>query len=190
MSEPTKEENAPKEAGASKLPLIIVGVLALAAGAAVGMFVLPGLLGGPHGSEAEASAEPAEDGDAASESGEKEAGRDETAERAEGGPAGAFSDRIVQFEPFVVNVSGENYPRYLKLQVVFEMRSAESKAKLEERIAQVRDLTISLLSSKRLADITDFEGKALLKDDLRSQVDELLGSDSVESVMFTEFVVQ
>ena len=102
----------------------------------------------------------------------------------------AFTDRIVQFEPFVVNVSGESYPRYLKLQVVFEMSSVEAKAKLEERMAQVRDLTISLLSSKRLADITDFEGKALLKDDLRTQVDELLGRDSVESVLFTEFVVQ
>ena len=191
MSDAPKEEGEKKEAGGgSKLPLIIVGVVALAAGAGLGMFVLPGLMGG--GEKPPAAEEHAQgaEGEAAAEAGE--GGEHAEPEGAGHGsaPAAAFADRIVQFEPFVVNVSGENYPRYLKLQVVFEMASPEAKAKLEERTAQIRDLTISLLSSKRLSDVTDFEGKALLKDDLRTQVDELLGKDSVESVMFTEFVVQ
>jgi flagellar basal body-associated protein FliL len=163
-----------------------VAVLALGAGAALGFLALPRVLG--KGAHAAAGAAPTAEGEAATEAragGEKV----EAGEPAKAG-AGAYADRIVQFDPFVVNVSGENYPRYLKLQVVFEMRSVEAKRKLEERIAPVRDLTISLLSSKRLADITDFEGKALLKDDLRNQVDEMLGKDSVESVLFTEFVVQ
>ena len=61
---------------------------------------------------------------------------------------------------------------------------------IEARVAQVRDTTILLLSSKRLSDITDFEGKALLKDDLRERVNALLDQGQVRSVMFTEFVVQ
>ncbi len=193
MSAPEKKEDeAPAAAGASKKPLIIIGLVALLAGAGVGLFVLPGVV---HvGGDAPAEAGDEEHAAAEGEGGEEHAAEGEEGaeegEHAEGAPDAAFTDRIVQFEPFVVNVSGESYPRYLKLQVVFEMRSVESKAKLEERMAQVRDLTISLLSSKRLADITDFEGKALLKDDLRTQVDELLGRDSVESVLFTEFVVQ
>lgn len=191
MSAPEKkEEAAPAAAGASKKPLIIIGLVALLAGAGVGLFVLPGFVhvggaapaeeGGEEAAEGEGGEEQAAEGEEGAEEGEHE----------KGAPDAAFTDRIVQFEPFVVNVSGESYPRYLKLQVVFEMSSVEAKTKLEERMAQVRDLTISLLSSKRLADITDFEGKALLKDDLRTQVDELLGRDSVESVLFTEFVVQ
>lgn len=184
-----KEAAAPAEASASKKPLLVVGLAALLAGAGIGMFVLPGLLPGgaaaPAGEHAaDTAGEKHAAGAEAAAGGAEHAGEDGKA------PEGAFADRIVQFEPFVVNVSGESYPRYLKLQVVFEMSDAAAKAKLEERVAQVRDLTISMLSSKRLADITDFEGKALLKDDLRTQVEELLGRDTVVSVMFTEFVVQ
>lgn len=103
---------------------------------------------------------------------------------------GSFSERLVQLDPFVVNVSGEGYPRYLKVQVAFELDSAAGKAGLEERIAQIRDLTILLLSSKRLTDVTDFEGKALLKDELREQANQVLSEGRIESVLFTEFVVQ
>lgn len=199
-SAPEKKEEggAPAEAGGSKKPLLIVGLVALLAGAGLGLFVLPQFVGGAKPAEGEhAEAAEGEGGEHAAEGEEAEGGEHaaegESSEHGGEGEkkaAGAFADRIVQFEPFVVNVSGESYPRYLKLTVVFELTSPEAKAKLEERVAQVRDLTISMLSSKRLADITDFEGKALLKDDLRTQVEELLGHDTVQSVMFTEFVVQ
>jgi len=101
-----------------------------------------------------------------------------------------FQERVFKLDPFVVNVSGEGYPRYLKMQVAFEMDTPEAKLEIESRVAQVRDTTILLLSSKRLADISDFEGKALLKDDLRERVNSTLKTGRVESVLFTEFVVQ
>jgi flagellar basal body-associated protein FliL len=47
-----------------------------------------------------------------------------------------------------------------------------------------------LLSSKQLSDITDFEGKALLKEDILERVNDLLETGDVKSVLFTEFVVQ
>jgi flagellar basal body-associated protein FliL len=194
MSSSEKPETPAPEPGASKMPLLIAALVALLLGVVLGFLVLPKFVGGGAHAEGEAAAatEGAEqpEGEEAEAGGESEAGESGAAGEGQGAPSGAFADRVVQLDPFVVNVSGEKYPRYLKLQVVFEMRSQEAKQKLEQRIAPVRDLTISLLSSRRLADITDFEGKALLKDDLRHQVDELLGKDSVESVLFTEFVVQ
>ena len=188
MSEKPDEAKpaAPEKGGKSKLPLILIGVGALVAGAVLGNFVLPKFLGGASASAeagAEGESEPAAHGEEADEA-EGEHGEKK------GEPAGNFADRVLQLDPFVVNVSGETYPRYLKVQVAFETASPEGKALLEERVASIRDLTISLLSSKRLADVTDFEGKALLKDDLRHQVNELLGKEQVEAVLFTEFVVQ
>jgi flagellar basal body-associated protein FliL len=177
---------APEKPGKSMLPLILIGVGALVAGAALGNFVVPKLLGGgsaPAEAAAEGESEPAAHGE------EAEGAKGEHGAK-QGEPAGNFADRVLQLDPFVVNVSGESYPRYLKVQVAFETASPEGKALLEERVASIRDLTISLLSSKRLADVTDFEGKALLKDDLRHQVNELLGKEQVEAVLFTEFVVQ
>jgi flagellar FliL protein len=108
----------------------------------------------------------------------------------EEGPQASFAERVFDLDPFVVNVTGEGYPRYLKLQVAFEMDSLSGREEIEARVAQVRDSTILLLSSKRLSDITEFEGKALLKDDLRERVNALLDQGQVRSVMFTEFVVQ
>lgn len=113
---------------------------------------------------------------------------DEAAEPIE--PDLEFKDRVFKLDPFVVNVTGEGYPRYLKMQVAFEMDTPEARLEIESRVAQVRDTTILLLSSKRLTDISDFEGKALLKDDLRERVNSTLKSGRVESVLFTEFVVQ
>jgi len=115
-----------------------------------------------------------------------------------GGPAEAtaeavevpFGERVLELDPFVVNVGDEGYPRYLKLDLAFEVDSAESLADLEQRVPQVRDMTILLLASKRLSELSDFEGKALLKEDLRERVGGLLEFGTVDSVMFTEFVVQ
>lgn len=120
---------------------------------------------------------------------EPAAGRERVEEAAPAESAG-FDERVHSLEPFVVNVSGEGYPRYVKLQLAFELDSPGARAELEERIVQVRDLTILLLSSKRLADIEGFEGKALLKDDLRERVNAILSRGTVESVLFTEFVIQ
>lgn len=102
----------------------------------------------------------------------------------------AFKERVFKLDPFIVNIAGEGYPRYLKMQVAFEMNTPEGRMEIESRVDQVRDTTILLLSSKRLNDISDFEGKALLKDDLRDRVNSVLKSGRVESVLFTEFVVQ
>jgi len=101
-----------------------------------------------------------------------------------------FGERVLELDPFVVNVGDEGYPRYLKLDLAFEVDSAESLADLEQRVPQVRDMTILLLASKRLSELSDFEGKALLKEDLRERVGGLLEFGTVDSVMFTEFVVQ
>jgi flagellar basal body-associated protein FliL len=179
-TKPSKPEKSAKP----MLPLIIVGVVALAGGAAVGNFVLPKLSGGGAAhADAEAAGEPDAHGEEPAQEGAEHAAE-------AGAPEGSFADRVLELDPFVVNVTGETYPRYLKVQVAFETASPAGKALLEQRVAPIRDLTISLLSSKRLADVTDFEGKALLKDDLRHQVNELLGKEQVEAVLFTEFVVQ
>ena len=115
---------------------------------------------------------------------------DESGGEGDGPPSAPFSERVFAIDPFVVNVTGEGYPRYLKVAIAFEMDTPESREEIEARVAQVRDVTILLLSSKQLSEITAFEGKALLKDDLMLRVNGLLDAGRVESVLFTEFVVQ
>lgn len=101
-----------------------------------------------------------------------------------------FKDRLYGLEPLVVNVTGDGYNRFLKLKVELEGDDPMLKDELDARLPQVRDALIVLLSSKQLSDITDFEGKALLKEDILERVNDVLETGMVKSVLFTEFVVQ
>jgi flagellar FliL protein len=102
----------------------------------------------------------------------------------------SYKERLYALEPLVVNVTGDGYNRFLKLRVELEAGDVELKSEIEARLPQVRDALIVLLSSKQLSDITDFEGKALLKEDILERVNDLLETGDVKSVLFTEFVVQ
>ncbi len=101
-----------------------------------------------------------------------------------------FRERLYSLDPFVVNVSGDGYSRYLKVKIELEADTPELKTEMDARISQVRDAVIVLLSSKKLSDITDFEGKALLKQDIYERVNDILETGELNSVLFTEFVVQ
>lgn len=102
----------------------------------------------------------------------------------------SYKERLYALEPLVVNVTGDGYNRFLKLRIELEASDVALKQELDARLPQVRDALIVLLSSKQLSDITDFEGKALLKEDILERVNDLLETGKVESVLFTEFVVQ
>ena len=101
-----------------------------------------------------------------------------------------FKERLYGLDPFVVNVTGDGYNRFLKLRVELETTDSDVKEEIDARLPQVRDALIVLLSSKQLSDITDFEGKALLKEDMLERVNDLLDSGQIRSILFTEFVVQ
>lgn len=164
----TNEEEAAASGGGTPWLLIIGAVvLSLVAGAGGAFFLLSG------------ESEPAVAEEAAAAAAELR--------EAEGG---GFKERLYSLEPFVVNVSGDQYSRYLKVKVELEASTPELKVELDARLAQVRDAVIVLLSSKKLSDITDFEGKALLKQDIFERVNDILETGELNSVLFTEFVVQ
>lgn len=101
-----------------------------------------------------------------------------------------FKERLYGLEPFVVNVTGDGYNRFLKLRLELETSDPIVKEELDARLPQIRDALIVLLSSKQLSDITDFEGKALLKEDILVRLNDVLETGSIRSALFTEFVVQ
>ena len=178
MAEEKKEAEGQAEAAGGRKPLLLVVVAALVAamaGAGGSWFLLrPDAQASPAAETAEAAAP-------------------ETAPPAEAAPAVqpvSFQDRVFSLEPFVVNITGHEYARYLKLKIELEAESPATLAELEGRLPQLRDAVILLLSSKRLSDITDFEGKALLKQDILDRINGVLQGGRVRDVLFTEFVVQ
>lgn len=164
MAESEEQEAKPAGGGKPLVWMALVGVVALLAGAGGTYFAVGGEDRGSEGAEAsEAQAEPA--------------------------PV-PFSERVVPLEPFVVNVTGDEYPRFLKVTVKLEVEEPSQKQIVEDRMAQIRDSLIVLITSKRLSDVSDFEGKALLKQEILDRVNGLFDEPFVKSVLFTEFVVQ
>ncbi len=166
MAEEETEKTEEKSGGSPILLIALVGIAALALGAGATYF----LVGGSQESSAE-----------------------EAAQAEESEPEAApvpFSERVVALEPFVVNIEADPYPRFLKVRVELEVEKPEQEAILDERLAQIRDALIVLITSKRISDVTDFEGKALLKQEILDRVNGLLEEPFVRSVLFTEFVIQ
>jgi flagellar FliL protein len=93
-------------------------------------------------------------------------------------------------DPFIVNLAGTGGERYLKVNVVLELKDASLAAEMEKRKAQVRDTLLLLLSSKTFDDIATFRGKTKVRNEITSRLNAFLLPGSVKKVYFTEFVVQ
>lgn len=170
------EEEAQEQPKAKKpiLLILVVAVLAVGAGAGGAFF----FLGGTAPPSAAAGTE------------EGEAGTGEGEPESEQAAGEEFQERVLSLDPFITNITGDGYARLLKMRIDLECDSVETRDEATARSPQLRDSVLTLLSSKRLADITGFEGKSLLKDDLRERMNQVLTTGQVRSVLITEFVVQ
>lgn len=101
-----------------------------------------------------------------------------------------LAERVLNLDPFVVNVAGESFQRFLKTRVEIEAASPHDREALAERTAQLRDAVIVVLSSKRLEDLDGFEGRAMLKNQLHERLADIAGPERIRSVLITEFVIQ
>ncbi len=97
--------------------------------------------------------------------------------------------QVLPLPQFVVNLSDAAGKRYLKLGMEVEVNQ-NVEALLKSQEAKVRDAVIVLLAGKTFADISTAEGKILLKAEVASRLNQILGGAYVVRVYFTEFVVE
>ena len=94
-------------------------------------------------------------------------------------------------DPFIVNLIDDGRgPRYLKVEVKFELESPEVKTEIDSRLAQIRDEMLMLFSSKRFTDIETVDGKRLLKNEIFTRVNKILVTGRIKRVFLTDFVIQ
>ena len=99
---------------------------------------------------------------------------------------------VCPLNPFIVNLMDKSGmgKRYLKVTMKLEVSSEDEKDLLNEYTPQVRDTVLLLLSSLTFKDINSIEGKLDLKQSLISRINRVLGNDHVQTIYFSEFVVQ
>ncbi len=151
----------PAKGGSKKLLIIILAAILVLGGA--GAFVGYKMLS--HKNE-----KPAEEG---GEHGKKE---------------GAGKTVLVPVDPFVVNLT--EHGRYLKVTLQLELADATQQPAVAEKMPNIRDAMITLLSSKSAEAVSGPEGKLQLKDELLLRSNQAVGKDLIKNLFFTEFVMQ
>lgn len=165
--EDTEETEEPKK-NKSKLPLILAVVVLLLGGGGGAAWYL-GFLGGvPEGTEADA------------------APLDPTAGMADPTVPGA----MLEIDPFIANLADESGARYLKTTFQIEFATDIVPPDAEARTPQIRDLLLTLLTSKSFEEIRTPAGKQNLREDIINRVNQAIDDDTVRAVYFTEFIVQ
>jgi flagellar FliL protein len=97
---------------------------------------------------------------------------------------------IYSMDPFVVNLMDTEAPRYLKVKIDIESHEAKPDEEFEKRLPQLRDIILTILTSKTYKEVYDSEGKKKLKEEIILKANQLLGNPRVKAIYYTEFVVQ
>ncbi|MGC2064276.1 MAG: flagellar basal body-associated FliL family protein [Thermodesulfovibrionales bacterium] len=95
---------------------------------------------------------------------------------------------LIAIDPFVVNLV--EHGRYLKVTMQLEIADASNQPLVAEKMPNLRDTIITLLSSKSAESVSGPEGKLQLKDELLLRANQSVGKDIFKNLFFTDFVMQ
>ena len=97
---------------------------------------------------------------------------------------------IFPLKSFIVNLAGDNGTRYLKIKMDLEITNESFNNDIRQRIPQIRDSIMMILTSKRYADIKDTAGKIALRENIQNRVNDFFKEPCITNVYFTDFVIQ
>ncbi|WP_456380653.1 flagellar basal body-associated protein FliL [Hydrogenimonas sp.] len=93
-------------------------------------------------------------------------------------------------DKFTVNLMSENGRRFLVVKMNLEEDGEELTPELDKKTPLIRDIVISILSSKTVEEITTAKGKEKLKEEIIAQINRHLEDGEIRHIYFTEFVIQ
>lgn len=92
-------------------------------------------------------------------------------------------------EEFLVNVAGRN-DHYLKTTIALGLKKSVTEKSMEEKIPPIRDVILSVLSSKSLEELSTERGRSGLKQEIKERLNKELGGETIVKVYFTAFATQ
>jgi flagellar FliL protein len=104
-------------------------------------------------------------------------------------PANGKKERV-SLNKLLVNVAGTMGQRYLLTSLSVEGTDPELKAKMQELESQLRDMACGTLATKTLADLEKPGARNLIRTELISGFNSILGGSLVQEIYMTEFAIQ
>ena len=96
----------------------------------------------------------------------------------------------VPMNKLLVNVAGTMGARYLLVSMSVVGTSADFKEKMQEHDAQLRDVASGVLGAKTLADLEKPGERNLIRNELISGFNNILGDSVVQDIYLPEFAIQ
>jgi flagellar FliL protein len=97
---------------------------------------------------------------------------------------------MVNIEEFIVNIISGDAAHYVKASITVELTNEAVQSEVQQRMPQMRDAILLLISNKTYEELQDLQGKKQLKAELLSKINTFLQTGKVVSIYFTNFVVQ
>lgn len=122
-----------------------------------------------------------------------ESGKEAPAESApaeKGGGASTGQHQNATLSKLLVNVAGTMGSRYLLTSITLTGKAADLQAKVTQNEPQLRDMACGLLSAKTIVDLEKPGARNIIRGELLSGFNNILGSGVVQELYFTEFSIQ
>ncbi len=174
----------------TKLRMVVlfggIGAAAVALGIVVALVVVRPMTAGDRDGEQPTSVAVGEashpDAQAAKHSG--------TSKNAARSQHGRGASSIYTIRDIVINPAGTGGTRFLSVSFGFELGTPELEAVFMAREAVIRDALITILSSKTVAQLTDPKEKEIIRYQIKKRVSDLIHSEGLAGVYYTDFVLQ
>lgn len=94
---------------------------------------------------------------------------------------------LYPLDGFLVNIASDTGPKFLQVQMEFELEDGSVEEELARKRPAVRDAIIVLLSSRSFKSLREANGMRSLRQDLLHTVNNLLSTGKVKDIYFTQF---
>lgn len=171
-------EAAPPAAKSKALPILLVINTLLLTGVLIFVMKRPA---------AQAQVGAPQEGKAAEGHGE---GKEEKAAGEHGAEEGGGPGPTVRFDNFTVQLKALDVDRYAHLGLEIEVADEVTKARVEKKVAPIRDLILGYLSDRTPDELRGSEGLKQLKDAMIKNLEELIPGHRIRAVYITDFIIQ
>lgn len=185
--EASSEEKETKKKGGSKLILFGgIGLGTVVLGVALALFVIKPMMSESTGEN---------DGDESTQVEASDHDKDEPKKTEHKKPKKKKKDHEAESLMFaisniVINPAGTGGSRFLSVSFGFELESKELEEEFTSKEPIIRDALITILSSKTVAQLTDTKQKEIVRYQIKKRVSQLIDTDELAGVYFTDFVLQ
>ena len=102
----------------------------------------------------------------------------------------AAKEQTYDFGKIMVNVASAGDSRYLRVNLVLASNNPEIKEIAKSNDVALRDAIITVLSAQNLSDLEKNDGRDAARRALLARINGILGSEIVQQIYFTDFVIQ